>query len=161
MKHKILAGIILTLCSTASYASIKDKKAIRAADTSILEEVTKVKAACGNSSLDVKVDWEGYKKMIAANKDKLAKKNYQSQWVMTHSGQRTVATLEALSTICKDDVDYKEEIAKLTKINITAKDDFADYASEFSLSDNVLTVNTGHYMSRNASDFTRKIKALY
>ncbi|MBB1332029.1 hypothetical protein H5154_05400 [Pseudoalteromonas sp. SR44-5] len=161
MKHKILAGIIITLFSTASYASIKDKKAIRAADASISAEVDKVKAACGNASLDVKVDWEDYKKMIAANKDKLAKDNYQSQWVIAHSGQRTVATLEALSAICKDDVDYKEEIAKLTKINVTAKDDFSDSASEFSLADNALTVETGHKMSRNASDFAKKIKALY
>lgn len=161
MKHKILAGIIITLFSTASYASIKDKKAIRAADTSISAEVDKVKSACGNASLDVKVDWDDYKKMITANKDKLAKDNYQSQWVIAHSGQRTVTTLEALSAICKDDVDYKEEIAKLTKINVTAKDDFSDSASDFSLSDNVLTVDTGHKMSRNASDFSKKIKALY
>ncbi|MBB1279397.1 hypothetical protein [Pseudoalteromonas sp. SR41-1] len=161
MKQKILAGLIIAVCSSSAYASIKDKKAIRAADASIAEEVAKVKASCGNAKLDVNVDWDDFKKMAAANEAKLADDRYQSQWIMSHAGQRTVAVLEAVSEICKDDADYKEELALLTKVTVSAKQDFKDSKSEFSLDDTVLKVKSGHKMTRRASDFTKSIKELY
>ena len=47
MKQKLIAGVVIALLSTTAYASIKDKKAMRAADANITTQVTKVKAACG------------------------------------------------------------------------------------------------------------------
>lgn len=161
MKQKILAGLMIAVFSTSAYASIKDKKAMRAADTNIAEETAKVKASCGNPKLDVNVNWDNYKKMLAANESKLADDRYKSEWVITHSGQRTVAVLEALAQICKDDADYKEELALLTKIEVSAKQDFKDSNSDFTLKDTVLKVESGHKMTRSASDFVKKIKALY
>tara|TARA_B100001059_G_C17801183_1_gene566290 strand:- start:276 stop:761 length:486 start_codon:yes stop_codon:yes gene_type:complete len=161
MKQQILAGLIITLFSTASYASIKDKKAMRAVDENIATEAAKVKTSCGNPALDVKVNWDEFKTMITKNTEKLANDRYKSQWVISHAGQRTVSVLEAVAGICKDDADYKEELAKLSKILVTPKADFTDSASEFTLDSNVLSVKSGHKMNRSASDFMKKIKALY
>lgn len=161
MKQKIIAGLIIAVFSSSALASIKDKKAMRAADTSIADETAKVIASCGNTKLDVNVNWEDYKKMLAANEAKLADNKYKSEWVITHSGQRTVSVLEAIANICKDDADYKEELALLTKIEVSAKQDFKDSQSEFTLNDTVLKIATGHKMTRSASDFAKKIKALY
>ena len=161
MKYTLISSILITTLSTSAYASIKDKKAIRAANENIAAEVANVKKACGNSALEVSVNWEKYKTMITANKENLAKDNYRSEWVIGHSGQRTVATLEAMSKICSTDEDYKEEIAQLAKIQIIPKTDFKDSKSVFSLEEKVLTVKTGHKMTRSSSDFAKSIKALY
>lgn len=161
MKQKIIAGLIITLLSSTAYSSIKDKKAMRGADASIAAEILKVKAACGNPALEVKVNWDEYKTMIAANEEVIASERYKSEWVISHSGLRTVTTLEALSEICKDDADYKEEIALLTQISVLPKADLKDTNNEFSLKGNTLTVKTGHRNIRSVSDFSKKIKAVY
>ena len=77
MKQKIIAGLIIAVFSTSALASIKDKKAMRAADASIAEETAKVIASCGNTELDVTVNWEDYNKMLAANEATLADNKYK------------------------------------------------------------------------------------
>lgn len=161
MKNKLLFGMVLLMASSTSYASVKDKKAMRNVDSNIVAEVSKVKSSCGNSALDVTVDWDSYKNMISSNSEKLNKDNYKSEWVISHSGQRTVAALEAITSICGSDEDYKEELAKLKKIKITAKQDFLDSKNNFTLSDNTLNIETGHKLTRRASDYTDKIKSLF
>jgi hypothetical protein len=165
MKNKILTGLAVTLLSTVfsstTFAAVKDKKAIRAVDAKIAEEVTNVKTACGNSSLNVTVNWDEYKTMISTNKETLKSEKYKSEWVIGHSGERTVAVLESISKICAADEDYKEELAKLTDIQVLPKASFEDTKSEFSLNGNTLTVKTGHKMTRSFSDFTTRIKDLY
>ncbi|MGO3345657.1 MAG: hypothetical protein ACTIM4_11010 [Marinomonas sp.] len=161
MKKVLLSTLVISLLSTTAYASVKDKKAMKAADAHITTEIVKVKAACGNPSLDVKVNWDAYEKMISANTDKLAKDNYKSEWVLSHSGQRTVATLEAMAKICKSDADYKEELAKVSKIEVAPKADFKDSKNVFSLKGSTMTVEAGHKMTRKADDFVKPIKALF
>lgn len=161
MKQKILSGLVITLLSTTSYAAIKDKKAMKAADAAITAEIVNVKAACGNPTLEVQVKWDEYETMISANEAAIVSERYRSEWVISHSGVRTVTTLEALSKICKDDADYKEEIAQLTQIQVVPKEALKDTNNDFSLNDTILIVKTGHLNQRSVSDFSKKIKALY
>lgn len=161
VKNKLLFGMVILMASSSVYASVKDKKAMRIVDNNIIAEVNKVKSSCGNSALDVIVDWDSYKSMISSNDANLKKDKYKSEWVISHSGQRTVAALEAIATICASDEDYKEELAKLKNIKITAKQDFLDSKNNFALSGNTLNIETGHKMTRSASDYMDKIKSLF
>jgi len=161
MKNKIVLGLFIAAVSSTATAGVKDKKAIRAAEANITAAVTKTIAACGNDALEVNVSWDDYKSMIASNKDAIAKKRYKSQWVISQGGDRAVSTLDALAKICASDADYKEEIANLTNIAVNPKADFSDTKSEFLIDGQVLTTNAGHYATRKASDFVKKIKAVY
>jgi len=161
MKTKLLTAAICTLLATTAHAGVKDKKAIKAAEAGIATEISKVQAACGNASLDVSVSWDGYKAMIKENAEEIKSDRYKNEWVYSHGGQRTISTLESLAKICADDEDYKEEIANLTKIVVTPKASYEDYKSEFTLDGTVLSAVTGHQMTRSASDFTKRLKALY
>lgn len=161
MKKKLLVGIIATVLATSSYAGVKDKKAMRGADESVAEQVEKVVASCGNSELAVTFEWDAYKAMIKSNKDLLKSERYKKEWVISHAGERTVATLEAMSKICNDDADYKEEIANLTKIVIKPMANLKDYRGKFELDETTLTINFGHMMTRSPGDFVSPIKELF
>ncbi len=161
MKKLLMATLITAMAATTVNASIADKKAIRGADAKIATEVAATKAACGNAALGVSVSWDNVKSMITANSDKLKSKNYQSQWVISHVSDITVSTLQALSKVCKQDADYKEEIANIKSFTVNPKMDFGDTKTEFALKANVLEVSAGHYMTRSSSDFIKSLKALY
>ncbi len=160
MKKVIIAGV-LTCVSMASWAGVAETKAKRGADEVILQAASKVQQACGNAELTVTVSWDEFDSMLAANKTQLAEKQYQDAWVLNHTGERTSALLESMAAICSDDADYQAEIAKLTSVVVVPKGDFADTKTDLALADNSLTVQSGHYMRRTASDFTDRIKALY
>ena len=161
MKNKIVLGLFIAAISSTATAGVKEKKAIKAAEANITAAVSKTIAACGNSDLEVNVSWDDYKDMIKSNKDAIAKKRYKSQWVISQGGDRTVSTLDALAKICAADADYKEEIANLSEIIVKPKADFSDTSSDFSIDDEVLITNAGHYATRKANDFVKKIKAVY
>lgn len=161
MKNKIVLGLFIAAVSSTATAGVKDKKAIRAAEANITTAITKTIAACGNDDLEVNVAWDDYKDMIKSNKDAIAKKRYKSEWVISQAGDRTVSTLGALAKICASDTDYKEEIANLTEIIVKPKADFTDTSSDFSVDDDLLLTNAGHYTTRKANDFVKKIKAVY
>ncbi|GAA0819200.1 hypothetical protein KO495_04785 [Colwellia sp. D2M02] len=161
MKKTLLTAAICTLLATTAHAGVKDKKAIKAAEAGIATEIAKVKTACGNAALEVNVSWDEYKAMIKANEAVLKENREQTQWIYAQGGQRTISTLESLAKICADDEDYKEEIANLTKVIVTPKAEYKDYKSEFTLDGTVLHAKTGHRMTRSASDFTKRLKALY
>lgn len=161
MNKKILTAVICTLLTTTVHAGVKDKKAMKAADAGIITEVEKVKAACGNTALEVAVSWDAYAAMIKANEATLTENREQTQWVYAQGGQRTISVLESLAKICSEDEDYKEEIANLTKVVVTPQPNYGDYKSEFTLDGTVLHAKTGHRMTRSASDFTKRLKALY
>jgi hypothetical protein len=161
MNKQLLTVTLCTLIATTAHAGVKDKKAIKAAEAGIAAEVTKVQAACGNTALEVSVDWGEYKAMVKANKEALKKDRSQTQWIFAQGGERTISTLEALAKICTDDEDYKEEITNLTKLVVIPKASYGDYKTEFSLDDTVLTATNGHRMTRSYSDFVKPLKALY
>lgn len=140
---------------------MKEKKVTRAVDEKIAEQLAKVHAASGNSALEVVVDWTAYQTMIGENTKALEEDNYNTEWVLDHAGQRTVSTLEAVVEICETDADYKDEIAELTQIKIVPKAEFGDAESTFSKEGSVVTVATGHRMSRNSSNFIGPFKDLF
>jgi hypothetical protein len=156
----VIATTSLFIATTAT-AAVVDKKAIRAADANIAKQVAVMKSDCGNTSLEVNVVWDDVKGMIKTNKDALKSDNYKGVWVLSHTGERTVAALEAMSKICKDDADYKEELAKVTKVIVKPKDKFDDAKSAFSFDENTINIKSGHRMTRSASDFVTPIKDLF
>jgi len=141
--------------------AMAEKKAIRAADENIAAQVEKFKAAAGSAELSVTVDWNAVGQMISENTDALASDSYENVWVLGHTGERTVAVLEAMSTISNDDADYKEELALITSIVVKPKAKFDDSKSEFSIDGTEITIESGHRMSRSASDFVEPVKALF
>lgn len=161
MQKKLLVGLTCAILATTAQAGVQDKKTIRAVEANIATAVTEVQSSCGNSALEVSVEWDTFKSMIKANKEDLDKDKMKSQWVYAQGGERIVSTLEALNKICAEDEDYKEEIALLTKVVVTAKESYHDYKSEFSLDDTVLNAQMGHRMTRSYTDFIKPIKALY
>jgi len=161
MKKLILMTVIASAISTSAVASVKEKKAMRSVDESIVKAIVKVKSACGNPALDVNVSWKDFKQMIKANKEALKSDNYKSEWVISHAGERSISTLEALSKICKEDADYKEEIANVTKIVVKPKAKFEDTKSAFSIEGTVITVESGHSMTRNLFDFIKPLKSIF
>jgi len=161
MKKQLIIGVIATLLTTSAFAGVKEKKAMRAADESIAQQLEKVQASCGNPELAIAFAWDDYKAMMKANTDTIKKERYKKQWVISHAGERAVASLEAMTKICQDDVDYKEEIASITSIMIKPKADLKDYDSEFNLDDTTINVTFGHLMTRRSSDFVKPIKELF
>lgn len=161
MKKTILAIAATSLLSTTAMAGVAEKKAIRSASANIVAQAAKTQLECGNETFDVSVDWDNVNTMIKNNKDALKSDNYKGVWVIGHTGERTVAALKAMSKICKDDADYKEEIANVTNVMVTAKAKFGDSKSTFSIEETTINVESGHRMTRNQSNFINPIKALF
>ncbi len=160
MKAKIMTGLIMVTLAAGVNAGVAEKKAMRSADANIAEATAKTIAACGNAALSVNVSWDKFKTVATVNAAIVEKKNDKLEWIIGNAGERTVGVLGALEKICAD-ADYKEEIALMTQIVVDAKENYEDYKSSFVLNGTVLNVSTGYYMSRNASDFVKKLKALY
>lgn len=160
MKNHILA-LTFMVATAGANAGVAEKKAMRAADQKIADQVAALKLSCGNAKLDVAVDWDKVDAMITANAALIESKSTKVEWVYAEVGNRTSATLEALGSICKADADYKEEIAKLSKVVVAPKPKYDDYKSEFKLESTTLSIDSGWYMSREASDFEERLKALY
>lgn len=160
-KTMLVIATTSLLLSTSVMAGVAEKKAIRAANANIVAQAAKTQSECGNAALEVSVDWDKVDAVIEGNKEALKSDNYKGVWVIGHTGERTVAALEAMSTICKDDADYKEEIVNLIKISVKPKAKFDDSKSEFSIDGTEVTIESGHRMTRSASDFIEPVKALF
>lgn len=158
---KALLPVLLLSVSASALASVAEKKAIRAADADVAAAAEKTQSACGNATLTVNHNWEQFRSMADNNAEIIADKDYKMEWIIGQAAERTVATLDALAKICSDDADYKEVIAELNAVEVTPKASFEDYQSAFSLDGGTLKVETGYYMSRSASDFVERLKALY
>lgn len=161
MKKKILSVFLCAAVATSAHAGVKEKKAMRAGDEAIAAATEAMKSACGNTALEVSIDWDAYNAMVESNTDLIAKGSDKAEWVLGHGGERAANSLKALAKICADDADYKEEIATLTAVKFTPKAKYDDYQSEFKLDGTTLMVESGHRMSRSASDFVRKIMEIY
>lgn len=162
MKLKLTTIILAGLITPSVLAStVVERKAMREAEAKIVEAAEKTKATCGNTELAVSVNWDEYRTMINANEKVLQDNRYQGQWVLSHTADRNVSMLEALSSICNEDEDYKEVIAELNTVVIKPKSEFTDSDSTFKLEGSTLVVESGHRMNRSASDFVRPIKQLF
>jgi len=130
----LLFTIMISLAlSSYSYASIKDKKAMRESEKNISTAIENVKAACGNATLEASVDWSNwstydYKEMRSKKSD-----------VIRFTGGLAESVLTEMVNLCKD-ADYKEELAKITNLNFAGKEDQESRYVEFKLNENILEV---------------------
>ncbi len=161
MKKQILFTLIAATMASGVNAGVAETKAMRSADTAIAESVTKTKAACGNAALEVNVAWDQVEAVTEKNAELITKKNSKPAYVISEIGGRTAAALEALQKICTEDADYKDAISKMSKVEVTPKDSYDDYVTEFALEGDTLKITNGFYMTRTASDFMKRIKELY
>jgi hypothetical protein len=126
----VLLAILLFQPLSAS-AGVKDKKIKNEADSTIQAGVDKVKTACGNQQLSAKIDW--------ANWDKLPKSDKTT--LMESSKNGVIPEIfDFIEKTCKGDKLYKEEIEKLTEINISGKEDKDEMYAAFVLDGTVLDV---------------------
>ncbi len=161
MKKLITLSLVTALAATNTYAGVAETKAKNSAEQSIAEVVTKTKAACGNAALDVTVAWDQVEAVTEKNAELIQKKNSQPSYVIGEIANRATAALEALEKICSEDADYKAEIAKLNKVEVTPKQSYDDYSTSFALQGAALQIESGFYMTRTASDFVKDIKAVF
>jgi len=161
MKKQLLIGLIVTLAAGSAVAGVKEKKAMRHADTIVTAQLAKTMLICESPNLTVDMGWDGFKAMIETNKEALAKKRYKTKDLLIDVGNRTESVLQALAKICTADADYKEEIGSLTAIVVTPKPTIDEYRSSFTIENTVINVSTGYYMTRKADDYIDPIKALF
>ena len=157
----MIAAAALCLLSAASHASVAEKKATRAAEDAATQAAAATQQACGNAALAVNFNWAASAETAKNSEKFMADKKVEMVHLINDMGARTTATLESLAGICEKDADYKEEIAKLTQVIVNPKADGGDFKSEFQLKDTSLEIASGFYMTRSASDFTARLKALY
>jgi len=161
MYFKSVLISIAVLTAGIAEAGVAEKKARRAAEEKVAAEVVALKSNCGNADLQVQFDWDALDTMMEAEKAKIEKRSDKNQWVIEKLAKRTANVIKSLSQICANDADYKEEIAKLTTLQITPKASYEDFKSVFTLSDTSITVETGHVMDRSAGDFEARLLALF
>ncbi len=161
MKKQMLAGFVAATLMTTASAGVAEKKAQREADEAVTKATETMKTTCGNANLKTSIAWDQIDTVANKNADKMKAKNHDLKQSYIAVGKRTVSTLEALTKICKDDADYKAEIAKVAEVKVTVKEDFSDYKSAFALEGTSINVQTGHYMARSASDFMIRLKKIF
>lgn len=158
---QMIAAAALCLLSAASHASVAEKKATRAAEEAAAQAAKATQQACGNAALSVTINWDALAETAKNSEAFMTEKKVEMVHLINDMGARTAATLESLAKICEKDADYKEEIAKLTQVNVKPKADGGDFKSEFKLDSTTLEIASGFYMTRTPSDFTERLKALY
>jgi len=163
MQKRIVNTIatILLVATTQASAGVAEKKARKAADKDTMAEVALMQASCGNAAMTITYDWGAYDTFLNRHAGAIEAKGTTGPFVIQKTALRTINVVKALTTICDNDPDYKEEIAKLTGITVSPKSDFEDFKSEFSLSGGVITALTGHQMHRAPSDFEARLKELF
>lgn len=134
MKKEVgLSALLAVLICTPVFAGIKDKKAMKASEDTIATAAETVKSACGNAKLDAKIDWSNWEKYdykaLGKEKDE----------ILSYTGELAKSVLESMVELCKD-ADYKSEIAKITTLNFSGKDDPKEYYVAFSLAGNALNI---------------------
>ncbi len=127
---KLLVLLALLSVTISANAGIKEKKIIKAALANAEAGVEKVKKACGNKNLTVTIEWSNWDSL---EKDKLkcmeASKNAVIPEIFTF-----------IEKVCLADADYKEELAKLTKLNISGKKDKDEMYAAFELKETTMNV---------------------
>jgi len=161
MKKQLFIGLVITLAAGSAVAGVKEKKAMRHADSIITAQLAKTMVACESPKLTVDMGWDNFKAMIKTNKVALKKKRYKTKDLLLDVGNRTESVLQALEKICIDDADYKEEIALLTTIKVSPQPKIDDYRSAFTLDDTVVNIASGYYMTRKADDYIEPLKSLF
>lgn len=123
----------ITLASFSAVAGIADKKTMRESENTITTSAEAVKQACGNPKLAAKIDWSNWEKYDYA---KLGKDKAE---ILGYAGGLAKSVMDAMTELCKD-ADYKAEIAKLTSLSFSGKDDPTEYYVAFALSGTTLNI---------------------
>jgi len=143
---KLLVILAISFSLSVSAGGIKIKKAIKAGNAKVTAELANVKAACGNTSLEVSIDWDkwGTYKLDAGKHETTL--GYVATLVVNE-------VFGSMIEACKD-ADYKEAIAEVKKIVIGGKDNFSDTYIEFKYADGTLnaTLNGDGYGSWKNKD---------
>ena len=165
MKLTLTTLLVTSVLAGNLYAGgIQNKKAMRASDAKVAKSLETAKTACGNKNLKVDMNWDAFKKYVKDDKvAKAIKKGGDKEvFVFSYAGERGAAILGGLANLCKDK-DYKEEISKVETVKIIPTADFMSSTSVFKLADSGKTIEATPTlrMSRNASDFARKLKKLW
>lgn len=141
---------VLLLQPLVVSAGIKDKKIKIEADATIQAGIEKVKAACGNQQLSASIDW--------ANWDKLSKSDKISFMEASKNGV-IPEIFDFIEKTCNGDELYKEEIGKLTAINLAGKEAKDEMYAAFALDGTVLEVkvNLDGYGSWKNEELLKKV----
>ncbi|MDH5649836.1 MAG: hypothetical protein OEY67_09285 [Gammaproteobacteria bacterium] len=129
----ILVGLTIVLTSTAAIAGIKDKKSMGESEKTIATATADAKKACGNPTLESKIDWSSWDKY---DYKKLGKNKAD---ILRFTGGLAKSVLESLADLCKD-ADYKAEVAKITKLSFSGKDDPSEQYVAFALDGSTLNI---------------------
>lgn len=131
MRLVSVALALLLLQPLMATAGIKDKKIKFEAEASIQSGIERVKAACGNQQLTASMDWANWDKLSESDKLKF----------MEASKNGVIPEIfDFIEKTCKGDDLYKEEIGKLTEINLAGKDAVDEMYAAFALDGTVLGV---------------------
>lgn len=131
MKFVLTVLAIFLLQPLVVSAGVKDKKIKNEADSTIQSGVERVKAACGNKQLTAKIDWTNWEKLPKS--DKLNAMESSKNGVIPE-------IFDFIEKTCKEDKLYKEEIEKLTDIDLAGKDDKDEMYVAFVLNGTALEV---------------------
>lgn len=114
---------------------IKDNKAKKAASEAMEEALAKFQSACGSDGSSCDIDWsswDGY------DYDKLSG-NRPKEDVIANAGTLLSDVIGEMASLCSDD-DYKEELATITKIAVTGKEDQDSMYVDFALDGTTLNM---------------------
>ncbi len=130
---KIVLGALIISLSSYTFAGIKDKKAMKGSEAKVTTAAAAAKTACGNAKLDAKFDWANWSKY---DYKKLGKDKSD---IIRFAGGLAESVIGEMANLCKD-ADYKEELAKITSIKLSGKDDQTKMYAAFKLDGTTLNI---------------------
>ncbi len=133
---------------------IKDKKAMKAASEVMEEALVKFQSACGNDGSSCEIDWsswDGY------DYDKMSG-NRSKEEVIESAGTLLSDVIGEMASLCSDE-DYKEELATITALAVTGKEDQDSMYVDFSLDGTTLNLalNADAYGSWKNADLLKEV----
>lgn len=105
MRNLFTVTAVVLALAVPGYAGVKEKKAIRELEAAVKTGLTEIKTACGNAKLGQKVTVD---KKFDAAQIYIASNNLND-------------FVKGMKKVCED-ADYKEEVAKVAKIEFTLTD---------------------------------------
>lgn len=161
-KFKLL--VIVLIFSGALRAGVKEKKAIRVMQEQVEDAVKPVRRICGTQKLKVTFELAEYKSFFEKNKAEIMKDNGKEAFLYDYAGRNTIAVLNALESICKKDVDYKNEISKVEVIKILPNESYTNNDSKFELEKDgkvIVSKLITNATLRDASSFLKDLKNIW
>ncbi|HED36142.1 MAG TPA: hypothetical protein ENJ08_18255 [Gammaproteobacteria bacterium] len=133
---------------------IKDKKAMKAASEAMEEALAKFQTACGNDGSSCEIDWSNWDNY---DYDKMSGSRPKED-VIESAGTLLSDVIGEMATLCSDE-DYKEELATITKIAVTGKEDQDSMYVDFALDGTTLNLalNADAFGSWKNADLLKEV----